>query len=117
MDPIGKLSLQLLNSGFWGITYVICILGMALACWVGCYRIPQEMLVSKPAKIAAWLVLFSMCIVVVTVNSATPPRVKSAMAHTDLRELIWDWKRGDRAAVEKWLSDPEIQKYYANDDE
>ena len=115
MDPLGKLSFELLHSGFWGAPYALCILGMAAACWVGCYRIPQEIFVSKPAKIAAWLLLLAMCVTVVLVNSATPPKVKNAVAHSDLRELIWDWKRGDRAAVGKWFSDPKIQKYYAEE--
>jgi hypothetical protein len=111
MDPLGKLSLELLHSGFWGFPYAICLLGMAAACWVGCYRIPQEIFVSKPAQIAAWLVLLFMCIVVIAVNSATPPQVKNAMAKDDLLMLMAYWENGNRAAVEKWLSNPP-KKFY-----
>ncbi len=117
MDPLGKLSFELLHSGFWGAPYALCILGMALACFAGCFHVAQECFNSNPAKIIAQLVLLCMCIVVAVVNSSTPLRVKNAMAGADLRELIWDWKRGDRAAVEKWFSDPKVQNYYANDDE
>ncbi len=52
-----------------------------------------------------------MCAVVVFVNPATPDRVKNAMAKDDLLMLIADWERGDRAAVEKWLSNPP-KKFY-----
>jgi hypothetical protein len=33
------------------------------------------------------------------------------MAKDDLLMLIADWERGDRAAVEKWLSNPP-KKFY-----
>jgi hypothetical protein len=112
MDPIGKLSLDLLHSQFWGMPYALCLLAMAAACWAGCYHIAQEIFKTKPAKIIAFLILLFMCAVVAFVNPATPDRVKNAMAKQDLIELIWDWKRGDRVAVEKRLSDPKIQKFY-----
>lgn len=104
--------MNLLNSPFWGMPYMICILAMAVCCWVGCWYLAKEIFKSKPAKFIAWLVLLFMCSVVVFVNPATPDRVKNAMAKQDLIELIWDWKRGDRAALEKRLSDPNIQKFY-----
>ncbi len=103
--------MKLLNSGFWGIPYMLCILAMTACCWVGCWYIAKETFTSKPAKIIAWLVLFSMCAVVVFVNPATPDRVKNAMAKNDLLMLIANWERGDRAAVGKWLSKPP-KKFY-----
>jgi hypothetical protein len=112
MDPSGITAMNLLNSEFWGIPYALCLLAMAASCWVGCYHIAREIFKTKPTKIIACLVLLSMCAVVAFVNPATPPRVKNAMAKRELTELIWDWKRGDRVAIEKRLSDPKIQKFY-----
>jgi hypothetical protein len=112
MDPSGITAINLLNSEFWGIPYAFCLLAMAAACWVGCYHIAREIFKTKPTKIIACAVLLSMCAVVAFVNPATPPRVKNAMAKRELTELIWDWKRGDRVAIEKRLSDPKIQKFY-----
>ena len=111
MDPLGKLSFELLHSGFWGAPYALCILGMALACFAGCFHVAQECFKSNPAKIIAQLVLLAMCIVVVAVNSATPPQVKNAMAKADLLMLMAYWENGNHAAVEKWLSNPP-KKFY-----
>ncbi len=66
----------------------------------------KEIFKSKPAKIIAWLILLFMCAVVVFVNPATPDRVKNAMAKDDLLMLMAYWENGNRAAVEKWLSNP-----------
>jgi hypothetical protein len=112
MDPSGITAVEFVNSPFWGMPYALCLLAMAAACWAGCYHIAQEIFKTKPAKIVALLILLFMCAVVAFVNPATPDRVKNAMAKQDLIELIWDWKRGDRVAVEKRLSDPKIQKFY-----
>jgi hypothetical protein len=111
MDPSGVAATNLLNSPFWGMPYMLCILAMAACCWVGCWFLAKEIFKSKPTKFIAWFVLFSMCAVVVFVNPATPDRVKNAMAKDDLLMLIADWERGDRAAVEKWLSNPP-KKFY-----
>jgi hypothetical protein len=111
MDPSGITAMNLLDSEFWGIPYALCLLAMAAACWVGCHHIARQIFKTKPAKIITWLVLLSMCAVVAFVNPATPDRVKNAMAKQDLLTLISQWERGDRAALEKWFSNPP-KKFY-----
>jgi hypothetical protein len=112
MDPSGIAAIKFVNSPFWGFPYALCLLSMAGCCWVGCWYLANEIFKTKPAKFIGWFILFSMCAVVAFVNPSTPPRVKNAMAKRELTELIWDWKRGDRVAIEKRLSDPKIQKFY-----
>lgn len=111
MDPSGITAVEFVNSPFWGMPYALCLLAMAFACWTGCDHFAREFK-TKPAKIIAFLILLFMCSVVAFVNPATPDRVKNAMAKEDLIELIWAWKRGDRVAVEKKLSDPKILRFY-----
>lgn len=92
-------------------------MAILLCCFAGASAFARVIFQSMPGKICAFLIVSGMCLAFFITNPVTPYRMKNAMAHSDLRELLWDWKRGDRVAVEKWLSDPKIQKYYASDDD